>query len=318
MPSSPLAISIGDLARALKKLKPIDDKTRLAIAMVLGMHWETPEEIKPVAKRTSASKVAKSVAPRSQPTFDRSPAPRLLLASRMERTRTEEAAPSIYVPPLEASAPEDETQSPPHDPLFFPRWTRGILSAGLATRSELGPIDIDRVVRILSRGQCLRSFPLLSSPTLSRGIQLLIDRSEAMTPFIKDQIRLAKDISSVVGKDRVNTMRFVGCPGRRAGAGPERSWSRYEPPLPGVPVLLLTDLGIGRPQLSDERSGVAEWLKFAAQVKKAECPLLAFVPYAPARWPPTLMGEFTIIQWDRNTTAITVANRLKREREVRV
>jgi len=311
MPQDVSEISLGHLAQALKKLKPKDEETRLAIAKTLGMGWAPPQKVMPAAKgkeRDTDVRPLKPILP-PVPIFDQ-PVHRPL-ASRLEHTRSEEPAPAIYVPPLAASAPESETKSPPLEPLFFPRWTRGILSAGLATNSEIGDVDVDRVVRILAAGGSVEEFPLLSQPTLNRGVQLLIDRSQAMEPFIKDQVRLHKEILNVVGPDRVTTLRFVGCPTRGAGVGTEAMWSQYEAPLNGAPVLLLTDLGIGRPGLSDERSGVREWLSFAYLVKKAKSPLIAFVPYGEKRWPPALRTQISIIQWDRNTTAITVSNKLK-------
>jgi hypothetical protein len=235
----------------------------------------------------------------------------------VEQVRSEESAPSIRVPPLELSAPEDQTPSPPLDPLFFPRWTRGILSTALATVGDAGQLDVDRIVRLLASGKNLKELPMLPSPTLNRGVQLLIDRSQAMLPFMGDQARLREEILRVVGRDRVATLRFVGCPPRGAGVGAALSWSAYEPPLPGTPVLLLTDLGIGRPKLSDERAGVAEWLKFARLLEKANCPLVAFVPYAASRWPPVLTHHMTVIQWDRKTTATRVRSQVRCAHEVR-
>jgi len=148
MPESPVPIHLGDLAQALKKLKPADEKTRLAIAMTLGMSWETSEQLKPVKKLKRALPVNKPVTIRSQPSFDPVATSRAVLASSIEHTRVEDAAASIYVPPLPASAPEDETQSPPLEPLFFPRWTRNILTASLATASEIGPLDVDRIAEL--------------------------------------------------------------------------------------------------------------------------------------------------------------------------
>jgi hypothetical protein len=309
-------ISLGDLAYALKKLQPTNDDTRLAIAKTLGMTMEISQKVRSAVKRTS-KKVAdeKPVPSTSTPTFEPLVWQDRPLASRVEHTRSEMPLPSIYVPPLPRSAPESETQSPPLEPLFFARWTRGILSAALATNSEIGEVDVEQVVKTLATGRSVKKFPLLSSPTLNRGVQLLIDRSQAMEPFIKDQARLHQEIMNVVGSDRVTTLRFVGCPTRAAGSGPHETWSKYEPPLTGSPVLLLTDLGIGRPRLSDERSGVSEWLNFAQLLKKFKCPLIAFVPYGESRWPPALRNHMSIIQWDRNTTAITVNNKVKSVRE---
>jgi hypothetical protein len=316
MTYSQTAIHLGDLARALEALEPSDEQTQLAIAMKLGMHWDTPQPQKASPERKLPERFQPPLRPAGQRTTARAEASNRPLPSRLEHTRNEDAAPSIYVPPLESSAPEDEPHSPPLDPLFFPRWTRGILSAALATAGDVGQVDVERVVKLLASGTSLQELPLLSAPTLSRGVQLLIDRSQAMLPFMGDQARLHEEILRVVGRGRVTTLRFVGCPSRGAGVGAEMSWSEYEPPVYGTPVLLLTDLGIGRPRLSDERAGVAEWLKFARLLEKANCPLLAFVPYPASRWPQSLTRHMKIIQWDRKTTATTVRSKVRCAHEV--
>jgi len=316
MPYSTSAINLGDLARAFAELKPTNEASRLAIASTLGMFWDPPKPTKVAVKPRPTHQRETLYERPSQHDIERLPTPPRVITSRLDHTRSEDAAPSILVPPLEASAAESDSQSPLHEPLFFPRWTRAILSAGLATNSEIGEIDIDRVVNILAKGHCLNKLPLLSTPTLTRGVQLLIDRSQAMTPFIQDQIRLHREILATVGSDRVTTLRFVGCPIRGAGAGSEPTWAPYEPPPTRAPILLLSDLGIGRPRLSDERAGIREWLTFIRLVKKAKCPLLAFVPYEASRWPLALANQMSIIQWDRNTTAITVCNKLKHARVV--
>src|SRR4051812_45530890 len=253
------AINPGDLARALEALRPADETTRRAIAVTLGMYLASPQpqEKAPMNPSSKGSNVPGPIVPSLRDISDPSESSGSPLPSRLEHTRSEKRAPSIYVPPLETSSPEDNAPSPPLEPLFFPRWMRGILGAALATDSAVGPLDVERIVQILARGMCLNELPTLSSPTLTRGVQLLIDRSQAMLPFVRDQIRLREEILRVVGNDRVTTLRFVGCPSRGAGEGPEMSWSQYEPPLPGTPVLLLTDLGIGRPRLTDERASAA-------------------------------------------------------------
>ncbi len=316
MPGSLSELNLGDLAQALSDLKPRDEESRLAIATALGMHWMPAIAPKSRVRKKVKHKTERHVETASAGDFERLPPPERVIKSRLEHTRSEESAPAISVAPLEASGSESDPQTLLLEPLFFPRWTRAILSAGLATNSDVGPVDVDRIVEILARGESLKTLPLISTPTLTRGVQLLIDRSEAMTPFIRDQVRLHKEIVATVGGDRVTTLRFVGCPIRGAGSGVEPSWSAYEPPLSKAPVLLLTDLGIGTPRLNEDRAGIDEWLLFIERVKKAKCPLLAFVPYAQSRWPPELASRMSIIQWDRKTSAITVCNKLKHAREV--
>lgn len=318
MTGPPPAIYLGDLARALGALDPSDDAARRAIAGLLGLSWDAPAPRRRHGARQRPARPPAPTprAPTPRPRFERAEQRGASLPLRMEHTREEEAESSINVAPMEASAPEEFAPAPPFETLFFPRWTRAILSTALSTRGADGQLDVDRVAETLARGEHLGRWPTLSWPTLSRGIQLLVDRSRAMAPFVRDQMSLQRELVRVVGKDHVETLRFAGCPVRGAGAGPQVVWSKYKPPPAGTPVLLLSDLGIGRPLLDDDRAAAADWLNFARLVRKALCPLVAFVPYAPARWPRALVPLVTMIQWDRRTTASAVRNSVGGAHEV--
>jgi hypothetical protein len=126
-----------------------------------------------------------------------------------------------------------------------------------------------------------------------------------MESFASDQVFLRDEILKVVGKDRTEVLAFSGTPLRGAGGDFREDWTEYEPAPSGTPVLVLTDLGIGRPQLSSERAHADEWLEFAALVRRCNCPLIAFVPYPETRWP-DLRQVMTVLHWDRPTNASTV------------
>ncbi len=64
-------------------------------------------------------------------------------------------------------------------------------------------------------------------------------------------------------------------------------------------VLVMTDLGIGRPPGWAEWASEAEWLEFALLLRKAGCPLVALVPYPSDRWPPALAASMMILSFDR-------------------
>lgn len=70
--------------------------------------------------------------------------------------------------------------------------------------------------------------------------------------------------------------------------------------------MLLTDLGLGGPLVSHDRASLGEWLRFCEQARRAGCPLLAFVPHEPRRWPPELMRFMTLLPWDRGTTVLAI------------
>jgi hypothetical protein len=67
-------------------------------------------------------------------------------------------------------------------------------------------------------------------------------------------------------------------------------------------VVVITDLGIGGPVLSDDRAPVTEWLAFARRVVASRHPLIAFVPYEARRWPPRLARTMTLLHWSERTT----------------
>ena len=69
---------------------------------------------------------------------------------------------------------------------------------------------------------------------------------ESMQPFALDQQILRDALLRVVGRDRVEVALFDGCPLRSFGLGPRDEWHEYEPPTPGTPVVVVTDLGIVR------------------------------------------------------------------------
>lgn len=199
----------------------------------------------------------------------------------------------------------------PIDPLFPPAWTTHIITAALATDDNHGALDVEALVTQLARGEPVRALQYLPERTLRRGAQILCDHSDAMLPFRPDEAQLINRIRRVLG-DCVDVLRFAGLPWR-VGAGARRRWTAWKPPSQGTPVVLVTDLGIGRAPGDSARAAPSAWHEFASAVAAAGCPLVAFVPYPPHRWPEALLGALAIIMWDRSTAASTAS----RAREAR-
>lgn len=217
------------------------------------------------------------------------------------------------VPVLPTANEQPASEPLAFEPLLVPTWTRALLSAVLARRVNDGPIDVKRVVELVARGEVTVNLPRYPRPTLARGVQVLVDRGETMLPFLEDQTWLEEQVQNVVGPGYLKTLYFEGCPTRRAGPGGKSGWKKYptaRQPKSGTVLLLLTDLGIGRPLWPGASAGEGEWLDFAAAVRKRGCPVVALVPYGPARWPASLQKFMTIIQWDRPTSASLVHARV--------
>jgi hypothetical protein len=196
------------------------------------------------------------------------------------------------------------------EPLFPRTHTRGLLTAALATWNADGPLDIARIVDMLSRLEPLRDLPFEMNATVRRGVQVLVDTSIGMGPYRLDVEEMIRQIASIVADDQMQLRYFSHCPSRGCAALGEDALRRWQAPARGTPVFLLTDLGIGAAPGTDERAGVAEWLEFAEQVSTAGSGLTALVPYGPRRWPRELARALRIIHWDRRTTAAVVRRSL--------
>jgi hypothetical protein len=196
------------------------------------------------------------------------------------------------------------------DPLLPPRATRGIVTTLAATEVAEGIMDLDRIVSHIARGEVVRQLFRKKAFTTRNGLQLLIDRSDAMTLFARDAVWLERQIVRIIGAERVQPLRFSDLPQRGAGRAREE-WTRYTPPAAGVPVMVLSDFGIGASAVA---ASTAEWLEFARLVREADCPTIGVVPYPPWRWPDALAQAMTLVQWDRlHARAARAAMRLARK-----
>jgi hypothetical protein len=193
-----------------------------------------------------------------------------------------------------------------HEPLLAPGRAGPILAAAVETRDLNGPVDVDRLVGTVARARPVQRLPRLALASLARGVQLLVDTGLGMEPFARDQQELAIELRRVVGRSGVTELHFRNCPTRGAGTGPLWTWRDYRPPAPGTPVLVLTDLGIGGPRISLQRSQAWEWRALATLLARRASPLVAFVPYPASRFPSGLAKSMTIVPWDRTTTISTV------------
>lgn len=306
-------IFVGDLVRAYAVLKPTDDATAIQIAEALGFTWRgaetpieqtnepTPEQLAEMQRILEERRKRQKFEFQEQKSQVLSSADWLPTEITARGKETVEGDLGVAALPLERG--DTERVPPPFDPLFKPEWTRAILSSALATVSPEGALDLERLIELIARREPLETLPRLTESTLRRGAQLLLDQSQAMLPFERDQQTLTHAIQNVMGQDKVQILRFAGCPTRGVWKESNVYLEAYVPPRPGTLVLLVSDLGHTRPRLADDWADAAEWLSFADDVKHAGCELAALVPYTSRRWQPKLRGAINMIPWDRRTTA---------------
>jgi hypothetical protein len=316
----------GDFIRALRSLDA-DAKTIARLAALLGVAWQAAEIDTPV--RVAAPPPPPPSLPTPEPPSRRAPvrsdvpfdAPATVVPATLTplSSATIAAVPAWLkqLTPLQP-APRQE-RAPEPAALLPPGQYRGILSTLLSTTGDQGPINLEQVVRAITRGQAIRVLPRRPTSTMARGIQLLVDGSAAMMPFTSDIARLEQDIGRLCGDAALDVVDFAQSPLLGAGRRTDAKWRRYGEdqktsassdrpllPQPGTRIVCVTDLGIGRvPAMTPVPS--QGWLDFARVVRQAGCPLVFLVPYRQSRWLPALRRALSIVHWDRATTAAVVA-----------
>ncbi|WNG17698.1 hypothetical protein [Cystobacter fuscus] len=316
-------ILLSDLLLALMKLQPADLGTSQQIAGFLGLGWidtinhqnENVKEVEGIHRRDSnVSRDASAIQLESLPVLSTDSAPDNAdwAETTIEALKQRSLPPPYWFNSVQAMpAPSPTRGSTTLEPLFEPALTRNLLTAALQTERNAELIDLEKIIVQLSRGEPLYNLPVERLPTLSKGVQVLVDKSEAMLPFSRDQKELLVQLRRVIGFERVQVDVFNGLPEHVL----TRSGSRLVSPLPGTPVLLLTDLRVGGSAYSKANARVEDWLVFARRLAQRGCPVVAFVPYPPSRWPTPLRHVIRIVQWDRRTTVAQVRARMRCARE---
>lgn len=303
--------SLGDFARCLVRLHPLDEVQVAAVARLLGFDYEAPGAATGPAPRPAAGSEPRLATSGPRPRTVQGPGPagdevlrpRLTPIARREPTAI--ARPEDAIRPLRRYDSEIHGARLPHEPLWDPRWTRELVAAAAATPTVGHDVDVEQLVDALARGRALVAIPRRRTRTLGLGVQVLADLGPAMDPFARDRDGLVDTIRETVGRRRTSVLRFSGSP-RRAGPRGRASWEAYRGPDPGTPVLALTDLGIGMAAADVH----GEWLELAERLRLRGSRLVALVPYPPSRWPRQLSVRMVIVHWDRPTTVASVLRRV--------
>jgi len=196
-------------------------------------------------------------------------------------------------------------ERPAFQPLFLDRWFQGIFTAVLGIRVPSQEIDYRKLERYVIQGEFFTQLPLKARTKLVKGVHVLLDRSESMQPFGRDQVELLARLRRMLG-----------------GALVQHSWFEYESSAariiwrtsrPGqfrmeTPVLIVTDFGNGSDPLGARTMDWEPWWPIFDQARCSRSRILALIACSPGFWPP---GINTFVDcslvWDRDTSPQTAA-----------
>jgi hypothetical protein len=326
-------IFVGDLVRAVHELQPPPEALPL-IARMLQLEGVPPVSVpKPLRRRREDANSDVAQRRREQETITpdgerEDPPPVVALAKpQPEATRIQVVPISIeavhdkdqeemmitLAPPAQMPAATDEEDEPDPEllPLLDPATLRSAIVSAVETRSLETVPDVDALTDMLVRGEVIREIPFVKSPTVRRGVQVLVDRGSGMVPFARDADQLAAAIAALVNESSTHVLRFRTMP----------TWSVYDSrgvrrpydfaPV-GVPVVIISDFGMSREALPDVRPVLADWVQLLRELRARRSSVVAFVPYERDRWPRELVSAAVLVQWDRGASSTTI--RAARER----
>jgi hypothetical protein len=335
-------IFVGDLWKAVRALRPADDETLTRIVEIFDLFGDLRESPRDAAGLVSATVPAPAgtdadadpspLAEENEENFVEDPAGeepnsddlvdvgadeeitdsepqspgRRILPIRVERLKRPPSTLNYGFVPRPVPPPTDEAHEslPELLPLLNPNWMRAVVTALLSTRSREGVIDEDALVEQIARGALPSPLPRQSVWSMRRGVQLLVDSGSGILPFSRDIDLIHAAMVRLAGPELIFLQRFEGGPWRDLYDVAEGERLPYQLPPHGVPVLLITDFGIGRESFADATAPASQWISFLDGLRGAGVSVVALVPYPQHRWPHRVAARATLIAWDRDTTVL--------------
>lgn len=315
-------IWLGDLVRAVRVLELDDAADIRSVAALLGLApqrtapgqaAEDPVETIPgsISQIGTVGAERRTGEPSDPGHSETRPQAGQRVPALLERVEAPPADAGFLVGIQVLDSPGGGLPAPEPSPLLPPHYARVIAVSAAARSERSGSIDAPRLVAMLAACQPVERIPRRTRLSVRRGADVLIDRGEGMNAFVHDRRQLTQRILAVAGAQRTRVLGFVGTPERGAGTGPRSRWRSYRP-LPGVPVVLLTDLGLAWG--AAEAASPAEWLAWLRATRARDRPVTAFVPYPRSRIPAQLLAALPVLEWDVTMSPSSVRRVLRGHR----
>ena len=207
----------------------------------------------------------------------------------------QQAWPEIITQQEAINSPPLIAEPPKHYPLTSPRSLLARLFHRLKYQQDSCDIDVEAIVKKLSRGEHLTVLPKTHRRSLGKHLHLIDDRQLHLTPYWRDHTFFARLFEALL--PNYASSRAVLQSGRPLPYSYTDSGFLTEWQLPpeGSVVLVFSDLGALALQADNK---IATWLHIARTLAKRHCKLIALVPCHPNECDVRLKSLFNIESWE--------------------
>jgi hypothetical protein len=278
----PSSSALGDLLRAWHTLQvsPDESKLRNQIATLLQL------ERRPAVSAGEPGPIPPSV-PTTMPPPIQVPPP--VPSNRIDfyviTLPTQGTSPP---PELNRATPLPriaELEPPPvKPPLLNPRWERSLLTNLIAQPDLTAEPDLAKLIADLCELRPVADIPRQKTRSVRLGVEIWLDRSITMHPFLEDQTQLVRALSGVAGEARLSVTQFTALP--TLSASP-------------APVVVVSDFGLLPVDGRGYTATLDEWTSYAVEARELGAARVIGVTPVPRRlWPASLVRAMDLLFWD--------------------
>jgi formylglycine-generating enzyme required for sulfatase activity len=174
----------------------------------------------------------------------------------------------------------------------------------VARPSEGPAVDVGAITERLSQGYNINQLPRVRQRRWGDHIQVIVDRSERLVPYWADQDLVCAALKKLYPRHAFELATlWDGMPEPLISRHRQGNRS-YRPPPPGISVLVLGDLGCLDHSGEQTRRF---WTEFGRRLQQNDNRLLALLPCQAARWTENLSQYWSLLAWERPTSAGSTA-----------
>ena len=159
-------------------------------------------------------------------------------------------------------------------------------------------VDVARLVGKVARGELVSRLPREPLRRWGSRLQLVIDRSQHLTPFYDDQRDFRSQMERIYGEENVDVAYFDESRNRLVARARSHSDGSYVFPSAGTYIIVLSDFGC---LLNDPAGSVQFWRGWLRKIVDQKSAAIAVVPCDPHRIERSIRSAVKVVSWQAPT-----------------